>query len=222
LLLIAAAGYALLDGNPYFSQPVSRPANDNQLQAEFDFYVLSLSWSPSHCERNGKRDTIQCVQNRYPGFVVHGLWPQREAGWPEFCSTNIDRVPAQVIDSMLDIMPSPTLILHQWRKHGSCSGLSPQDYFTLTRQAFERVKIPTIFRSPPRRLAIDPMRIEEQFEATNANLKGSMIQATCQQGNVQEVRVCLSKNLGFRPCPHLEYQACNAPSVAMPARSLAN
>src|SRR5664279_6001869 len=49
---------------------------------EFDFYVLSLSWSPSFCEQasergNGGRSGAQCGGRPF-SFVVHGLWPQYE------------------------------------------------------------------------------------------------------------------------------------------------
>ena len=56
---------------------------------EFDFYVLSLSWSPSFCaaaeERgNSGRSQAQCGERPF-SFVVHGLWPQYDRGFPEYC-----------------------------------------------------------------------------------------------------------------------------------------
>jgi ribonuclease T2 len=45
---------------------------------QFDYYVLSLSWSPSFCEASGERGAPpqqQCGARAY-SFVVHGLWPQ--------------------------------------------------------------------------------------------------------------------------------------------------
>src|SRR5580704_5376656 len=57
---------------------------------EFDYYVLSLSWSPSFCEEaqergNGGRSQQQQCGGRPFSFVVHGLWPQYERGYPEYC-----------------------------------------------------------------------------------------------------------------------------------------
>jgi ribonuclease T2 len=55
---------------------------------EFDFYVLSLSWSPSFCEaasergNSGRSQQAQCGGRPF-SFVVHGLWPQYERGFPE-------------------------------------------------------------------------------------------------------------------------------------------
>jgi len=52
-----------------------------------NFYVLSLSWSPSFCEQAGDRKSAQQQCGERPfSFVVHGLWPQYEKGFPEFCT----------------------------------------------------------------------------------------------------------------------------------------
>src|SRR5262249_40589503 len=52
---------------------------------QFDYYVLSLSWSPSFCETaTGNARRQQCGTRPF-SFVVHGLWPQYERGFPESC-----------------------------------------------------------------------------------------------------------------------------------------
>src|SRR5262249_49131550 len=53
---------------------------------KFDFYVLALSWSPSYCDSLGERaqQQAECGERPY-AFIVHGLWPQYEEGFPEFC-----------------------------------------------------------------------------------------------------------------------------------------
>ena len=85
-------------------------------------------------------------------FVLHGLWPQHERGWPQDCRSS-DRgwVPGPVAERMLDIMPSKKLIFHEYRKHGTCSGLGVDGYFGLARQLYEKVKIPPRFVRPDRR-----------------------------------------------------------------------
>ena len=53
---------------------------------DFDFYVLSLSWSPGFCEMPaGSNLHGQCDAGANLGFVVHGLWPQYEHGYPSDC-----------------------------------------------------------------------------------------------------------------------------------------
>ena len=111
---------------------------------QFDFYVLALSWSPSFCEAAGERGTPpqqQCAARPY-SFVVHGLWPQYEKGFPEFCQVPAPRLDRNIVSSMLDLMPAPRLIFHEWDKHGTCSGLNPRGYFETVRKARALVKIP--------------------------------------------------------------------------------
>src|SRR5579872_6774258 len=119
---------------------------------KFDFYVLSLSWAPSFCDAAFERAPDQapppeCGQRAVP-FVVHGLWPQYETGFPEFCQQPAPRLDRSVVSSMLDLMPAPRLIFNEWDRHGSCSGLSPRAYFETVRKARALVKIPSDYMAP--------------------------------------------------------------------------
>src|ERR671923_576314 len=114
---------------------------------QFDFYVLSLSWSPSFCEAAGERGTPpqqQCGARPY-SFVVHGLWPQYEHGFPEYCQRPSPRLAREIMTSMLDLMPAPGLIYNEWDKHGTCSGLGERAYFETIRKARAGIKIPEEF-----------------------------------------------------------------------------
>jgi ribonuclease T2 len=97
---------------------------------KFDFYVLSLSWSPSFCDAASTRvqEQSECGPRGY-SFVVHGLWPQYERGFPRSCQVPPPRLPRQIASSMLDLMPAPQLVYHEWDEHGTCSGLSAAAYF---------------------------------------------------------------------------------------------
>src|SRR5215471_13459772 len=71
---------------------------------EFDYYVLSLSWSPSFCEaaagrRPDRAPREQCGARPY-SFVVHGLWPQFEHGFPERCQNPPPRLSRDIVSSM--------------------------------------------------------------------------------------------------------------------------
>src|ERR1700716_2994268 len=121
---------------------------------QFDFYVLSLSWSPSFCEAAGERGTPpqqQCGARPY-SFVVHGLWPQYEKGFPEFCQQPAPRLDRNIVSSMLDLMPAPRLIFNEWDKHGTCSGLAPRAYFETVRKVRAQVKIPDAYLDPKQML----------------------------------------------------------------------
>lgn len=195
------------------------PVAAQQRPGDFDLYVLSLSWSPTYCLTDGARrnDQRQCGTQRPFAFVVHGLWPQFERGYPEFCAgQNAARVPDGTVSRMLDIMPGPGLIQHQWRKHGTCSGLAPQAYFDLTRRAFERVVVPERYRSAQGlgQVAVD--QVEADFVAANPSLSRDMIAVTCQDGMLDEVRVCFSRTLQPRRCAEVDRRACRSSTVRVP------
>jgi ribonuclease T2 len=185
----------------------------------FDFYVLSLSWSPSYCAAEGENaNRHQCGPGRPYGFVVHGLWPQFEHGYPEHCpSREPDRVPGGLAARFLDIMPSAGLIGYQWRKHGTCSGLSQEDYFVAVRAARDRIAVPPAYRATNKVLMVDPDQVEEDFVKSNPGLKADAIAVTCDGKFVREVRICMSKNLEFRPCPEVDRAECRRGRVLMPA-----
>jgi ribonuclease T2 len=185
----------------------------------FDFYVLSLSWSPSWCAENdaGGR-TQQCRRGNRYGFIVHGLWPQNERGYPEFCRTREpDRVPESLGRTVLDIIPSMGLVGHQWRKHGSCSGLSQRDYFAVTRAARERIRIPAELEPERNGTHLSPDAVEQALIAANPGLDRKGIAVTCTGGQLEEVRVCMTPDLSFRPCPEVDRAACRARSIEQPA-----
>ena len=75
-------------------------------------------------------------------FVVHGLWPQYEQGFPSYCQVPAPRLDRAIVGGALDLMPSPRLVFHEWDRHGTCSGLSPHAYFETVRKARAAVKIP--------------------------------------------------------------------------------
>jgi len=185
---------------------------------QFDFYVLALSWSPSFCDAAGERGTPpqdQCGERPF-SFVVHGLWPQYERGFPEFCQVPAPRLDRNIVSSMLDLMPSPRLIFHEWDKHGTCSGFNPRAYFDSVRKARAQVKIPEAYIELTRVLTVTPDEVEEAFVAANAGLSRSAIAVTCDNRRLQEVRVCLSKEFGFRDCEETNRRACRRDKLVMP------
>ncbi|QKV18400.1 ribonuclease T2 family protein [Oricola thermophila] len=186
----------------------------------FDFFVLALSWSPSYCASEGKHANRQQCGPDAPdyGFVVHGLWPQYESGYPSDCPTDhsLD-VPRDLAGTMLDIMPSTGLIQHEWRKHGTCSGVSPQDYFTLTRLAFERVAIPGEYRGAEAIRPVDPDSVEAAFRAANPGLAADAIAVTCDRHYIRDVRICIKRDLsGFVACPQVDDDGCRRDTAVMP------
>lgn len=185
---------------------------------EFDYYVLSLSWSPSYCARAGRKaDPTQCKVAKPFRFVVHGLWPQNERGYPSSCRTRYREPGRGTVERMLDIMPSRGLIRHEWRKHGSCSGLEPDDYFALTRQAFEKIRIPAAFATTRDGGRVAPAAVETAFRLANPGLRDSAMAVTCEAGRLSEVRICLTRDLDFRSCRAVDRRGCRQRQINVPA-----
>jgi len=184
----------------------------------FDFYVLALGWSPSFCRlQDPDGRSSQCADNRDLGFMVHGLWPQFERGFPESCrSDQPQRVPGEIVDTIFDLMPSAGLVGHQWRKHGTCTGLTQREYFAVVREAFDRVALPAAFGAAGQS-RLSPRQVEAAFMAANPGLSAAGVAVTCKGGMIEDVRICLSHDLGFRDCPGVDARSCNAASMSVPA-----
>lgn len=166
---------------------------------EFDYYVLSLSWSPTFCALEGDaRGNPQC--ERALGWVLHGLWPQYETGWPSFCPT-WRRAPSRAdTAAMADIMGSAGSAWHQWKKHGTCTGLSSDDYFALARRAYYTIARPPVFRKLDKPVTLPAKLVEEAFLGANPDLAADMITITCKSSRIQEARICLTRDLEPRIC----------------------
>src|SRR5436305_114417 len=166
---------------------------------EFDFYVLSLSWSPSFCEAasergNAERSRVQCGERPF-SFVVHGLWPQYEHGFPEYCQRPAPRLDRNIMTSMLDVMPAPGLIFSEWDKHGTCSGLSARAYFETIRKARSVVKIPADYLELSEPKTVAPAEIEDAFVKVNPGLSASAIDVTCTGKRLSDERIFMNQSL---------------------------
>ena len=186
---------------------------------KFDYYLLSLSWSTSFCEGSGERgqdsQNLQCGGRPF-GFVVHGFWPEYEAGFPEFCQVPAPRFDRAVVSSMLDLMPAPRLIFREWDRHGTCSGLTPHAYFDTIRKARAIVKIPQPYLEVSRRLTVRPNEVAEAFVKANPELPRDAVSVTRDGNRLSEVRICMSKELGFRDCPDTARRSCRREQAVMP------
>ncbi len=176
-------------------------AADERRAGDFDYYVLALSWTPSWCAAEGDaRGSDQCAPGRGHGFTLHGLWPQYEIGWPQECAAAERDPPRARTEAMADIMGSGGLAWHQWKKHGRCTGLAADDYFAISRLAYDRVVRPPILRKLTRAVRVDARVIEAAFIEANPALTPDSVTVTCGDGLIREVRICLTRDLDPRPC----------------------
>lgn len=196
------------------------PANTQQpnTTGNFDFYLLSLSWSPGFCATPaGQNDPTQCAPGRKFAFVLHGLWPQYEqSGWPQDCST--EQIDPGAVSKMISIMPSERLIQHEWSKHGTCSGLSSADYFEEATEAFNEIKVPAEYRELTTQLSVSPVEIRSKFAAANPALgeQGFVVKCSGNGRYLTEVHACLTKDIKGRACNREELsQQCRSDAIIM-------
>lgn len=199
LAIICAAGVAQADGEP---------------AGEFDYYVMSLSWTPTWCTLEGDgRGSPQCGDGQGFGFTLHGLWPQFESGWPAYCPTAMRAPSRGMTGDMSDIMGTSGLAWHQWRKHGVCSGLEARDYYALSRLAYESVERPDLLRRLNTEVRLPASVIEVAFLEVNQQLSADMLTVTCRANRIQEVRICLTRELEPRVCGTDTIRDCSSPDA---------
>lgn len=174
---------------------------DGERSGSFDYYVMALSWSPNWCALEGDaRQSPQCEDGTGFGWILHGLWPQFETGWPSYCKTWRFNPSRRMTGDMADIMGTSGLAWHQWNKHGTCSGLSARDYYALSREAYGNVVRPDVFRRLEAPVELPARVVEEAFLEENSALSADMLTVTCKRDRIQEVRICLTKDLEPRRC----------------------
>ena len=200
------------------SQPAFRrgPA---AASGNFDFYVLSLSWSAGFCAGGGaQRAGDQCAVGSNLAFVVHGLWPQFEHGFPQDCDPSARAPTRAAMELTHGVYPDESLARYEYRKHGTCAGKSAADYFRDVAFARDQVKIPPEFAALKRDEQVSPAEIARAFQSANPRLRPGMMAVGCQRGVLQEVRFCMTKDLrDFRPCPEVARSSCRSGQISVPA-----
>ncbi len=191
LRTIAFLVLAAVCGASYAKRPAGEPGR-------FDYYAVALSWSPSYCAT--RNDPGQCAVGRRLGFVLHGLWPQYERGYPESCST--EKLSPQVRKQYSGLFPSERLAEHEWKKHGTCSGLDPAAYFTLSGKLKNQVMIPRPFQQPATPVRLSYSEFVQAFKSANPTMQQYSVLPFCAAGGryLREVHVCYDKRGASRSC----------------------
>jgi ribonuclease T2 len=194
----------------------AQPQRTASTSPQFSYYLLVLSYAPDFCDQpQGSKDSRECGSGRHIGFVVHGLWPQGETSrGPENCGP-ARPVSQAIIQANLSYIPTESLIQHEWATHGTCSGLDVAAYFTALRRARNSVTLPIELNQPSRRLDLSPAQIESRIAAVNPSFPHAAFRTSCyRDGELQEVRVCLNKDLSPRACGR-SVRECTAASVTL-------
>lgn len=205
-----SAATSVRDGDTGSGRPRSRRgrADTQAAPGAFDFYLLNLSWSPEFCATHG--DSSEC--GRGLGFVVHGLWPQDAGGdYPENCSDAPGPANPQ---AYTDIIPTVSLIEHEWQTHGACSGLKADAYFAAARSAFTGLKIPADIGAGSDAAGVTPAQLLERFAKANPAYPAGSIALSCGNNRLTAVEVCLGKDLQPESCQGVRSCRANVIKVA--------
>lgn len=213
---------ALFAASVALAAPVPANAGFSDRPGDFDYYALVLSWSPSFCLSDGGShgNDPQCSSKRPYAFVVHGLWPQYDKGWPSNCGAgNEPRVPSQIVDAVIDTVPTEKLMNHEWQTHGTCSGLKMGDYFGLARKLYKGLTIPAKYGNLTSPLDVTVPELRSDLLKANPQLQQSMIAIDCgKNGQLKEIHFCYSKDGVPAACGRNEIQAkmCRNDTVTLP------
>jgi ribonuclease T2 len=201
-------------GAPAVTVAQNAPPAPPVATAQFDYYVMTLSWAPGFCDLGGKETSSpECAEGSGDGFVVHGLWPNNEyRPNPESCLGH-DASPADLEDEH-GIYPNDRLAAYEYRKHGTCTGLSPRDYFATVGSVRGRLKIPEMFQATSEPLHMAPEEIERAFMTANPNLHSDNMAISCSNGELVDVRFCLAKDLSsYAVCRKVARHSCQRESI---------
>jgi ribonuclease T2 len=203
-------------GTPSVGLAQNAPPTPPVATAQFDYYVMTLSWAPGFCDLGGRETSSpECEEGSGAGFVVHGLWPDNEfRPNPEACRGQ-DATPAD-LDDEHGVYPNDRLAAYEYRKHGTCTGLSAHDYFATVRSVRSRLKIPEMFQAPSEQLKMAPEEIEQAFMTANANLHPDNMAISCSNGELVDVRFCLAKDLSsYAVCRKVARHTCQRGSLVV-------
>jgi ribonuclease T2 len=176
--------------------------------ASFDYYLLTLSWSPEYCHSHPA--DIQCA--RHSTFVLHGLWPENNDGtYPENCSNAAGPAdPSQYSD----IYPDVSLLQHEWKTHGTCSGLAPDAFFQLARKTFQSITVPPELAGLTKQASMPPAQILGLMTKANPSITAEDMALSCGSNYLTAVEVCVDKQGNPMACSKVK--TCRANTVRIP------
>ncbi|MBV8819353.1 MAG: ribonuclease T2 [Acidobacteriaceae bacterium] len=211
-LILLALVFAAMAGAR--SRKRSRSAHSGT-PGQFDYYLLSLSWAPDFCDRpDVNKNSRECGRGNHVGFIVHGLWPQFDnGGYPEQCAP-ASPVASGIVNQMLPLMMDAGLIQHEWRDHGTCSGLSAADFFGQVQRAYNSVTIPDRYKNLSQAIQVSPGDVHRDFASANPSFPNDAFRVACGGNEVSEVRVCFTKDLQPRACSTNDKE-CSAGELQM-------
>lgn len=164
-------------------------------------YTLALTWAPQYCHNNFRDASaaFQCQSGNRFGFTLHGLWPDGVGKeWPQYC-TSTDLLPDAVIKQHVCATPSPQLLQHEWAKHGTCMGTTPEGYFSKSNGLYAKLRYPDM--NALSRKPLTAGRFADAFAAANPGVPAAAVRVTANRaGWLDELWLCLDKSFAYTRC----------------------
>ena len=153
--------------------------------------------------------------------MVHGLWPQYEKGWPDYCAgEKTPWIDDEVTDQAQEYMPSRRLIIHEWKKHGTCYSRYPEVYFDATEALFRLIVVPARFTRPNDWIQTNPGDLKKAFLESNPQFPISGVSVQCgnarDRARLKELRFCYDREGAPRACGANENRQCRAKQLILP------
>lgn len=177
--------------------------------------ILAASWQPAFCEtKPGKPECKSQTADRYDAnhFALHGLWPMRK----NYCGVDqadIDadkkgrwtdlpevKLSAATRDALDKLMPGTQSALerHEWIKHGTCTNLSQEAYFSeaiALMDALNTSKVSALFAANVGK-AVTQDQVQSAFDASFGAGAGQRIKMRCEQDGDRRIVTELTIGLG--------------------------
>jgi len=148
---------------------------------------------------------------------VNGSLVAGDRGYPSDCSTV--KLPENVKAQFPNLYPSEKLYDHEWEKHGTCSGLTPEGYLTLSKQLKESIIIPVPYRAPAQPVRVTTAQLKKDFVAANPALSEASLAVYCSGSGrfLSELYVCFSSEGKPQTCSQEIHtraaKSCGAPDL---------
>ncbi len=213
-VVVAAVAFSALVLDRESTTLVSRSATSS---------LLVVTWGPSFCAVEPSNPACGEIRAMGKTLVLHGLWPQPPED--QYCGVSLsladrarrgqgglppvtlsDTVRSQLQSTMAD---SAKLVPHEWYAHGTCSGVTPDEYFgdagALTAQV-QAVLDPVFAQAAGGELTLSVVRarISDQFGPGT----GERIGLSCRKGSGEHTLA-------------VDVRLSLPPVAAMPARGAA-
>jgi len=204
-LLLPAAAHAqayscAIPGNVARPHPELPTDKEPARRVPIGGYTLALIWSPEYCFHHAREEFagFQCGGASRFGFTLHGLWPDGVgAEWPQYCAA-APLLPPATIKAHLCATPSAQLLQHEWAKHGTCVGGTPDAYFARSNALFAKLRYPDMKALSYGATTVG--RFKAAMAAANPGLPAEAIRVTGVKGWLDELWLCLDTKDRYVRC----------------------